>query len=241
MPLSPQLYHWFIRPQYFTKKYIHNPINRYFTLNNKSVLDFGCGTGANCRICLSSRYLGIDPDDERVKLASQIYPEHAFKTFDKDRIPAQDGTFDYVLIIAVLHHIPNNLISIYLQEFERVLKPDGELIIIEPYICEKTRMNNRFMNWYDDGDYIRKEEDYLRLFRIGGFDCQVIHKFTKCFLYNEMFFCAKPQSKSDLAVVADDERNTNQLDPFMIPLTDNITDEYPETSTFSSEMSNHKR
>ncbi|MEX1030835.1 MAG: class I SAM-dependent methyltransferase [Paenibacillaceae bacterium] len=197
-------------------------------MKDKSVLDFGCGTGANCRICFSNHYLGIDPDNERVQLASQIYPEHTFKTFDKNRIPSQDDNFDYVLIIAVLHHIPNNLISDYLKEFERVLKPDGELIIIEPYVCETTKINNRFMNWYDDGDYIRKEEDYLQLFHTGGFDCQVLHKFTKCFLYNEMFFRAKPQSKSYCVYDVDHEKSTTLTDPFMIPQTDNSIEKYPE-------------
>ena len=84
------------------------------------------------------------------------------------------------------------------------------------------------MNWYDDGDYIRKEEDYLQLFHTGGFDCQVLHKFTKCFLYNEMFFRAKPQSKSRRAYDVNNEKSTYLMDPFMIPQTDNIPKNHPE-------------
>jgi cyclopropane fatty-acyl-phospholipid synthase-like methyltransferase len=46
MPLSPRLYHSFIRPKWFTQKYIHDHITEHFQLENKKVLDFGSGTGA---------------------------------------------------------------------------------------------------------------------------------------------------------------------------------------------------
>jgi ubiquinone/menaquinone biosynthesis C-methylase UbiE len=193
MELSPRLYNWFIRPKWLTNKYIHRPIQEHFNFMNKTVLDFGCGTGANSCICHAEGYLGVDPDAKRVQLASQMFPHYTFKTFDEKRIPSPNDAFDHILIIAVLHHIPNDLISEYVAEFQRVLKPGGELIVIEPYLCETTAFNNRFMNWYDNGAYIRNEEEYLQFFRTSGFECQVLRKFTKCFVYNEMFFCAKPQ------------------------------------------------
>lgn len=193
MPLSPRMYHWFVRPRWFTTKYIHDHILEHFRLDNKFVLDFGAGTGANCSICKPAFYLGIEPDELRVKHAKRLYPQHNFAVFDAKRVNAQDGTVDYVFIIAVLHHIPDEQINGYLQEFKRVLKPDGKIIVMEPYLCERKKWNNRFMNWYDDGEYIRSEERYLHLFQTGEYDCQVLKKFTKCFLYNELFFSAVPR------------------------------------------------
>jgi ubiquinone/menaquinone biosynthesis C-methylase UbiE len=78
-----------------------------------------------------------------------------------------------------------------MREFQRILKPDGKIIVIEPYLFVKTTFSNRFMQWYDDGDYIRSEQEYINLFR-DHFQCNVVKKFKKCFLYNEMFFSASP-------------------------------------------------
>ncbi|WP_307592367.1 class I SAM-dependent methyltransferase [Paenibacillus wynnii] len=192
MPLSPRMYHWFVRPQWFTKKYIHEHIQNGFQLEKKEILDFGSGTGANCSICRPEVYLGIEPDRERVNLAKRIYPNHNFMHFDEKTIPAKDNSFDYIFVIAVLHHLNDQQINDYLLEFERILKPDGEIIVMEPYLCERKPLNNRFMNWYDDGEYIRNEDSYLDLFHAGQYKCQVLKKFTKCFVYNEVFFSAKP-------------------------------------------------
>jgi|GEM_PF-615913 len=192
MPLPPRLYHWFVRPQWITKRYIHDHVQHHIPLEDKAVLDFGSGTGANCSICHSDRYLGIEPDRDRVILARRLYPNHKFEVFDEQKIPIDNSSIDYIFVIAVLHHIPDELIRRYLLEFERILKPDGKIIVMEPYLCMNRRFNNRFMNWYDDGKYIRSEHDYLNLFDAGRYECQVIKKFTKCFLYNEIFFTAVP-------------------------------------------------
>lgn len=191
MPLSPRLYHWFVRPRWFTRKYIHNHINSHYQLNGKTVLDFGSGTGANCCICNPEHYLGLEPDVKRVNLAKRLYPSHTFMPFDHKRIPIPDQSLDYIFVVAVLHHIPDDQIKAYLSEFERILKPGGEIIVMEPYLGERTLFRNRFMKWYDDGEYIRNEEGYMNLFHAGRFECQILKKFTKCFLYNEIFFFAK--------------------------------------------------
>ncbi|WP_416367216.1 class I SAM-dependent methyltransferase [Paenibacillus sanfengchensis] len=191
MYLTPRLYHSFVRPRWFTERYIHHHIRNHFSLEHKTVLDFGCGTGANCRISQAEHYTGIDLDVKRIQFAKQLFPHHTFMVFDGNQIPLPNQRVDFILIVAVLHHIPNELINKYLQEFQRILKPDGNLVIIEPYYCQKHKFSNWFMNRYDDGNYIRNEEDYLRLFINQGFDCRVLKKFRKCFLYNEIFFTAK--------------------------------------------------
>lgn len=193
MPLSPRMYHWVIRPRWLTQKYIHDHILDHFRFDQKHVLDFGSGTGANCSLCEPNFYLGIEPDIKRIELARRLYPNHRFMIFDEQQIPVQNNSIDYIIIVAVLHHISDDLIKQYLLEFNRILKPGGKIIIMEPYLCERAKFNNRFMNWYDDGNYIRNEIDYLNLFRAAEFDCTILKKFKKCFVYNELFFLATPQ------------------------------------------------
>ncbi|MNO15056.1 putative S-adenosylmethionine-dependent methyltransferase [compost metagenome] len=195
MYLSPGLYHRFVRPQWFTNKYIHERIKSRFSIENKAVLDFGCGTGANCSICDADHYYGIDPDAKRVQFAKQLHPNHTFMVFDEKHIPIPDQTVDFVFIIAVLHHISNEQITGYLNEFSRVMKPEGTMIVIEPYLCPQHKLNNWFMKQYDNGEYIRSEDEYLQLFKRQQYEYQVIKRFRKGLLYNEIFFTAALKEK----------------------------------------------
>jgi ubiquinone/menaquinone biosynthesis C-methylase UbiE len=191
---SPRLYHWFVRPRWFTKKYIHDHITSHFTMERRFVLDFGCGTGANCSMVSPDYYVGVDADVRRTQFASKLNPGYKFHPLQSNELPLDNNTIDYVWIIAVLHHIPSDLITSYLKEFHRILKRNGRIIVIEPFLSDKTPLCNQFMKWFDRGRYIREENSYLKFFTDNQFSCDVHKKFQKCFLYNELFFSAKPQN-----------------------------------------------
>ncbi|PZE19668.1 class I SAM-dependent methyltransferase [Paenibacillus xerothermodurans] len=193
---APRLYHWFVRPRWVTKKYIHNHVQSHFDLNDKHVLDFGSGTGANSPMVNPLFYIGVDPDAARVNYAKSLYPGHNFRVLKDSRLPVDNGMIDYILIIAVLHHISSDEIAQYMKEFTRVLKPTGMIIVMEPHLNDKNPVCNRFMQWYDKGDFIRHEQDYLRLFEEHDYECSVLKRFKKCFLYNELFFAARPKHKT---------------------------------------------
>jgi len=187
----PQLYHWFVRPRWLTKKYIHDTITSLFAMDRQAVLDFGCGTGAKCAMASPDYYVGFDPDERRTQFAGKLNPGYAFHPLTSYELPLDDRSIDYVWIIAVLHHIPTELISAYMNEFHRILKPGGRIIVIEPYLSEHTPVCNRFMKWFDRGRYIRAEPEYLRLFTDHRFACEIHKKFRKLYLYNELFFSAR--------------------------------------------------
>ena len=140
-----------------------------------------------------SFYLGIDPDARRIDYARRLYPRYKFHVFDGKALPIENETVDNLLIIAVLHHIPSEEIASYMKEFKRILKPTGTIIVMEPCLCKEKPLCNWFMKWYDNGEYIRNEEEYIRLFRDHNYDCNVIKRFRKCFLYHELFFSASPK------------------------------------------------
>lgn len=190
---SPRLYHWFVRPKWFTKKYIHDHVQSHFTFEGRSVLDFGSGTGANCSMFHPLYYIGMDPDAGRIRYAQQLFPQHRFQVLENNTIPFPQESVDYILIIAVLQHISSEEISRYMKEFQRVLKPNGTIIVMEPCLCKNKPLCNRFMKWYDKGEYIRNEVQYLQLFQDHDYDCTVLERFRKCFLYHELFFSAKPR------------------------------------------------
>lgn len=79
---------------------------------------------------------------------------------DLHHLPFKDNTFDTILNIAVLEHIPNSWRCI--NEFRRVLKPGGTVICSVPFLQPV----------HDDpGDFIRfSEEGLVRLFNERGFE-----------------------------------------------------------------------
>ncbi|TCS95803.1 class I SAM-dependent methyltransferase [Hazenella coriacea] len=189
---APYLYDWFVRPPMITNRYIHRHLKKQLQLEGRTVLDFGSGTGTLCSMFSPQQYFGIDSDHQRVEYAQKKHPEHSFHVLNDTKIPYADQSMDYIVIVAVLHHISNEDLHIYIEEFKRMLKPTGSMFIMEPCFSQNSPISNRFMRWADRGKYIRNELEYFALFK-DKFECKVINRFKKCFLYNELFFTTHPK------------------------------------------------
>lgn len=78
---------------------------RIIQLQNKTILDVGCGTGTLVDLLRPKEYLGVDINPQFIRLAKKKFPGRSFKVMDvtKDALPSK--SFDYVLIMNVLHHL----------------------------------------------------------------------------------------------------------------------------------------
>lgn len=137
----------------------------------------------------SSNYLGIDCDNKRIDYARRLNPGYNFDILQEKQIPAADNSVDYVLTISVLHHIPSEQLKDYIEEFQRVLKPDGKIIAIEPCFFNNHNFNNWFMSFFDKGKYIRNEDKYLSLFN-NFYKTEVLKRYNQLLFYNKLFFTA---------------------------------------------------
>lgn len=104
-----------------------------------TVLDLGCGLGHWGRkilpyIAPEGKIYGIDMEQEWVDGATknaERYPgRFEYKRSVGETIPFADNTFDLVTCQAVLLHV--DLAKVVMKEMIRVLKPGGQLIVIEP-------------------------------------------------------------------------------------------------------------
>lgn len=191
MELSPKMYHWFVRPKWFTNRYNSTFKSLLGNLNfeNKRVLDFGCGIGSSSCIFNPKDYIGIDCDDRRISYARRLYPDYRFESLKEKKLFLSDNSIDYILIMAVLHHIPSPKLSKYLKEFQRLLKPHGKIIVIEPCFFESFHLSNWYMKSFDKGKYIRCKDEYFKIFHDNNYTTKDMKRFKKCF-YNEIFFTA---------------------------------------------------
>lgn len=95
-----------------------------------SWLDVGCGRGDLLRVLSSdfARAAGCDPSPEMLHYTSGI---DVRVQEDLTRLPYDDGTFDFVSAVCVLHHVPLPFRKGLVAEMSRVAKPQGTIAIIE--------------------------------------------------------------------------------------------------------------
>lgn len=93
------------------------------------ILDIGCGTGFVAENLSDRDWYGVDISPKSIEKAKQFYKEVKLGDITK-RIPYPDDYFDYVLCLATLHHV-YKCIPETIREARRVLKPKGEVIIID--------------------------------------------------------------------------------------------------------------
>jgi SAM-dependent methyltransferase len=90
------------------------------------ILDFGCGSGELARFVPAHAYLGLDIDGPSLTAARQKFPHHRFV----QSIPETE-TFDTIVMLAVLEHIPAPLEL--LKKLKPLLKAGGEILITTPH------------------------------------------------------------------------------------------------------------
>lgn len=123
----------------FLEKKFYNPliikladlINSYSKPTNDTppnILDAGCGEGyymsnLNQKLNENCNFLGFDISKYAIQLAARKYKEMSFFVASIKQIPVQSETIDY--IVSIFSPIGES-------EFNRVLKPEGKIIIVSP-------------------------------------------------------------------------------------------------------------
>ncbi len=98
-----------------------------------TVLDIGCGTGRLGRYLIgiidpSGRYIGIDPLEERIKIANEKneHPNAFFEIGTAENLESmKDNSIDVVYLNAVFHWVQDKEAALW--EIVRVLKPGGKV------------------------------------------------------------------------------------------------------------------
>jgi len=102
---------------------------------SKKILNIGFGS-ANLEevVLLNEKYdwTGIDISDESVLVAKQKYKNASFSLGDVRDLKFNDNTFDIVVMLEVLEHIPPRYTFMAFREINRVLKKNGKLILSIP-------------------------------------------------------------------------------------------------------------
>lgn len=98
----------------------------------RRVLDAGCGEGYGTEIlaATAAEVVGVDLDKAVVGRAATRYRRARFETADLQALPYPDGSFDAVVSLQVIEHLPSP--RDFLGEIARVLAPRGTAIVSTP-------------------------------------------------------------------------------------------------------------
>ncbi len=91
------------------------------------ILDIGCGNARNLKPFLEKGFecYGIDSSKELIKIAKERIKEAKLTQASATNLPFPNESFDYIICLAVLHHLKPKDHKKALNEIKRVLKPKG--------------------------------------------------------------------------------------------------------------------
>jgi ubiquinone/menaquinone biosynthesis C-methylase UbiE len=103
------------------------------SLQGLNLLDVGCGTGTTDRyLAPRVRNLhGVDISEEMLVKAERNVPKGTYSHYDGKNLPFDNGTFDVVVAICVLHHVPVSMRAELVKDMVRVARPGGVVAVFE--------------------------------------------------------------------------------------------------------------
>ena len=148
----------------YSEKYFNDTsdlpfIDRFLSSLNigSKILDVGCGVGNFTDYMLSKGFLaeGVDFSEEMVRIAKTKVPNGNFTVMDMRQLDFPNETFEAVLAAYSIIHIQSQKIADVLEEFKRILKPNGKLGIIvqkggpDKIVSEPLKPNEKlFINFF---------------------------------------------------------------------------------------------
>ena len=129
------------QPHYFFTKVKANYLteilrDKTFFSDEINALDVGCGHGLIhphllAQNTINLKLSGVDVASSVIDIAREKNPEVCYRSYDGATLPYADSIFDIVFAICVMHHVPSQQFSDFLQEMKRVVKSNGHVLIFE--------------------------------------------------------------------------------------------------------------
>lgn len=131
----------------------------------KYVLDFGCGVGQYSTLFNPRFYVGVDIESKYIDYARRNFKGEFFLIRKGEPLALRQGTFDLILAIDIFHHLTNEDSHALLEEFKRVLKRSGKVIVVDIFPRKlQPKLLARLLVVLDRGRFARGKDEFVRLF-----------------------------------------------------------------------------
>jgi len=183
----PSFVGFWVNPFWLCRRELYCKLHNYAPSMQGRILDFGCGTGPyRALLAAATEYIGLEYDspENRVNKRADIY-------YDGQTIPLEDASLDGVLSTQTLEHVPNP--TRIINEWARVLRPGGYLLLTVPFIWPEHEMPFDFQRYTTNGLRLMLEK--------GGFeiiaqerllcDCRAPAQLFLAWLYDSLRFSSR--------------------------------------------------
>jgi SAM-dependent methyltransferase len=130
------------------------------------ILDIGCGPADILNYLPAVNYTGLDISSEYISSAKERFGSRG-RFFCGDiglaTIEGEQGSFDLVLAIGVIHHLDDAQAAKLFDLAHRVLRPKGRLITYDGCYVPQQSQIARWLLAKDRGKFVRSQEKYLHL------------------------------------------------------------------------------
>ncbi len=164
-------------------------VEPFITQNKPYLLDLGCSVGLLSKLWVDAGYIviGIDQVKEAIKIAKIKVPEARFYIMNAEFLNFYE-LFDIVFTRAVLQHVHREDKPVIMEQIQKVLKPDGLLLIWEDTIDPQTDHNELIIfgeePTYQDDFYIYTGKGWIK--EIERYEFILLNKKNNWFLFKKL-------------------------------------------------------
>ena len=129
------------------------------------VLDVACGPGSLFPYLSQTDYTGIDLNVRSIQHARELYGNRGrFLAGDVTHgLPGEAGSYDLIVVSALLHHLGDNEARTLFSELQGLLKPAGRIVTIDNVWLDRQHPVACLVNRLDSGLNVRTPEQYEAL------------------------------------------------------------------------------
>jgi SAM-dependent methyltransferase len=144
-------YHVNFKHEIEQKEYDRLLLDKFSSLlnDNSIICDAGCGPSGHIGKYLADKghkIIGIDISQKCIEIASSYNPDLIFKTMDMMNTNFDDASFDGILSFYSIIYTPKEFINRIFAEFNRIIKPNGKLLIVIKKGTDEGFIND---DWYE--------------------------------------------------------------------------------------------
>jgi ubiquinone/menaquinone biosynthesis C-methylase UbiE len=147
-----------------TAKWVKEYFSKHIELENKKILDWGCGPGRVIRhlpnvIGNNCEYYGTDYNKQTINWCSINLPGIHFNCNElKAKLPYPDNFFDGIYGISIFTHLSEQMHYEWYDELYRIVKPNGIMLLTTQGDNFKIKLTDSELSRYNNNELIIRDK-----------------------------------------------------------------------------------